>query len=376
MDFELSDEQKMLRDTSRELLADRSPIGDIRGRSDDAPDVDPDLWRFAAELGWTGLALPGEHGGSDQGLTELAIVAEEIGRALARGPFLPSMLVGNAITRGGPVALQAEVLPELAAGAAWASWAVAEPRSPWTLAGVRTTAVPDGDDVVLRGVKSAVQDAGGARWLLVTARLDGEPLSYLLDRDTPGLTVRRQRTLDLTRALYEVRLDGVRVPATRRLSGGATESQRLLDEAAVLTCAESLGVAGRLLEMTVEYVKTRVQFGRPIGGFQAVKHKCATMAMLVLGSRAATYAAAMAADGATPDAGRAACAAKAFVADTVSRVGGEALQLHGGIGFTWEHDLHLYLRRGQVDAVLYGDAAVHRHRLCDLIQSEPTGTPA
>jgi alkylation response protein AidB-like acyl-CoA dehydrogenase len=247
---------------------------------------------------------------------------------------------------------------------------VAEPHSPWTPEGVATTATPDGDHVLLRGTKTAVQDAGGARWLLVTARLDGEPVSYLVDRDAPGLTVRRQRVMDLTRALYEVHLDGVRVPAQRALSGGGAEVQRLLDQAAVLTCAESLGVAGRLLEMTVEYVKTRVQFGRPIGSFQAVKHKCATMAMLVHGSRAATYAAAMAADADLPDAGRAACAAKAFVADAVSKVGGEALQLHGGIGFTWEHDLHLYLRRGKVDEVLYGDAVVHRERLCGLIQSE------
>lgn len=364
MDFELSDEQAMLRAASRDLLADHAPIERVRAELDQDTDVDPTLWRLAAGLGWPGLALPEEYGGTDQGLVELALVAEEIGRAAVRGPFLPTALVGRAVARDGSARLRADVLPDVAEGTSWATWAFAEPRSPWTLDGVRTTARADGDAVVLDGVKIAVQDAGGARWLLVTARHEDTPTSFLVDRDAPGVTVRRQQVLDLTRAFYEVRLDGVRVGSDRRLDGGV---QRLLDDASVLLSAETLGVLDRMLEMTVEYMKVRVQFGRPLGAFQAVKHKCATMAMLVHGVRAATYYAAMAADAGAADAARAACVAASYSSAATGDVAGESLQLHGGIGFTWEHDLHLYLRRAEVDGTLYGDGSVHRDRLCGLI---------
>jgi alkylation response protein AidB-like acyl-CoA dehydrogenase len=370
VDFELSDEQAMLRAAARDLLSNRASIDVVRARLDQDEDVDPALWRLMAQLGWPGLALPEEYTGAGQGLVELALVAEEIGRAVARGPALPSALVGHAVTRGGPVALRAEVLPALASGTAWATWAFAEPRAPWTLDGVHTTARTDGDAVVLDGVKTAVQDAGGARWLLVTARHEGAPASFLVDRDASGVTVRRQRVLDLTRAFYEVRLEGVRVPRTR-LVHCATDVQELLDTASVLQSAETLGVLDRLLEMTVEHLKVRVQFGRPLGTFQALKHKCATMAMLVHGTRAATYYAAMVADAGPEhavDAARAACVAASYSSAATAEVAGEALQLHGGIGFTWEHDLHLYLRRAEADGVLYGDTAIHRDRLCDLVR--------
>ncbi|GAA5149016.1 acyl-CoA dehydrogenase family protein [Pseudonocardia eucalypti] len=367
MDFEPSGEQAMLRATSRRLLADHAPL-DVARKGFDGDDVEPALWRRAADLGWPGLGVPEEHGGAGQGLVELSLLAEEIGRALARGPFLPTALVGRALALHGPARVQAEVLPALAEGGAWATWAFAEPRSPWTLDGVHTRVRTDGDSVVLDGVKTAVQDAGGARWLLVTARDPDGPASFLVDRDTAGVAFRRLRFLDPTRAFYEVRLDGVRVPLERRLRGGPAEVQRLLDDASVLLSADVLGAMDRMLEMTVEYMKQRVQFGRPLGTFQAVKHKCARMAMLVHGARAATYHAAMAADAATPDAARAACVAASFSGDAAATVAGEALQLHGGIGFTWEHDLHLYLRRANADAVLYGDAATHRDRLCDLVR--------
>ncbi|MFJ1969485.1 acyl-CoA dehydrogenase family protein [Streptomyces sp. NPDC087903] len=372
MNFELSDEQAMVRAASRGLLADRAPIARVRARLDRADDTDSDadgeVWSLAAELGWPGLALPEEYGGAGQGLVELALVAEEAGRALARVPFLPTAVVGRALATTGSPRLRAEVLPRLAAGSEWATWAFAEPRAPWTLDGIRATARTDGSDVVLGGVKTAVQDAGGAHWLLVTARHEGVPVSFLVARDVPGVTVRRLRVLDPTRAFYEVRFDGVRVPSDRRLDGGPTAIQRLLDDAAVLRCADALGVLERMLELTVEHAGTRVQFGRPIGTFQAVKHACADMAMLVHGVRAATYHAAMAGDAGSGDAAQSACAAASYTSDSAGEVAGRALQLHGGIGFTWEHDLHLYLRRAKVDSVLHGGAGVHRDRLCTLLR--------
>ncbi|MFI1357870.1 acyl-CoA dehydrogenase family protein [Streptomyces sp. NPDC020898] len=371
MNFELSEEQGMLREASRDLLSDRAPIAHVRAWMERDEDVDPEVWRLTADLGWPGLGLPEEYGGSGQGLVELALVAEEMGRALGRGPFAPTAIVGRALADAGSPGLRAEVLPALAAGSSWATWAFAEPRAPWSLDGVRAAARADGDAFVLDGVKTAVQDAGGARWLLVTARQDGVPASFVVDRDASGVTVRRQRVLDPTRAFHEVLLDGVRVPHDRRLAAGPEEIQRLLDDASVLRCADALGAMRRMLELTVEHTTTRVQFGQPIGTFQAVKHAAADMALLVHGTHAATSYAAMAADAGADDAARAACAAASYVAAGAGEVAGRALQLHGGVGFTWEHDLHLYLRRARADSVLYGDAAVHRDRLCTLLRSSP-----
>ncbi|KKD07989.1 acyl-CoA dehydrogenase family protein [Streptomyces sp. WM6386] len=372
MNFELSEEQCMLREASRDLLSDRAPAEHVRAWADRDEDVDPEVWRLTADLGWPGLGLPEEYGGAGQGLIELALVAEEIGRALGRGPFAPTAIVGRALAATGSPELRTEVLPMLAAGDGWATWAFAEPRAPWSLDGVHATARTDGDAVVLRGVKTAVQDAGGARWLLVTARQDdGVPASFLVDREAPGVAVRRQQVLDLTRSFHEVRFEDVRVPHQRRLAAGPDEIQWLLDQASVLRCADALGVMDRMLELTVEHTRSRVQFGRPIGTFQAVKHACADMALLVHGARAATSYAAMAADAGAHDAARAACAAASYVAAEAGEVAARALQLHGGIGFTWEHDLHLHLRRARADSVLYGDAAVHRDRLCALLRPSP-----
>nr|WP_255526544.1 acyl-CoA dehydrogenase [Saccharopolyspora sp. HNM0983] len=254
------------------------------------------------------------------------------------------------------------------------TWAFAEPGAPWTLDGVRTAARTDRGSVVLDGVKTAVQDAGGARWLLVTARHDDGLASFVVDRDAPGVALRRQRTLDLTRSFYEVRFDGVRIPPDRRLHDGPVAVQRLLDDACVLASAEILGVTSRMVEMTVDYMSERVQFGRQLGTFQAVKHTCATMAMLVHGTRAATYYAAMAADAGAPDAARAACVAASHSSSASTEVAGGSLQLHGGIGFTWEHDLHLYLRRAKADSALHGGPAIHRERLCRLSLRQPAPT--
>ena len=376
MDFELSEEQQGLRDVSRSLLRDHSAPQHVRSALG-GEDADRKLWELGVELGWTALAIPEPYGGLGQGLAELTIVAEELGRAAARGPFLPTALGGFAIARYGSTPLRADLLPALAEGSAKAAWAVAGTAG-WTLPALRMAATPDGDAVVLNGRKTAAQDAGSADWLLVTATADGQPCLIVVERGAPGLQIRRQQTLDLTRNLYEVVFDNVRVPASRRLSASAEAVQALLDAAATLTAADALGAGTRLLEMTVEHAKTRVQFGQPIGGFQAVKHKCADMRMLVQGTRAAVYYAAMALDAAAgaastagsvtgADASEAASTAKAFASDGMSRLAGEALQVHGGVGFTWEHDLHLFLRRIKTDEQLYGDAAVHRERLCEFL---------
>jgi alkylation response protein AidB-like acyl-CoA dehydrogenase len=311
--------------------------------------------------------VPERFGGTEQGLVELVLVAEELGRAAAAGPFVPTALVARAVGRAGSAAVQAAVLPNLAEGGAAATLALAEPGASGRRPAVAVCATADG--YTLSGTKTAVQDAERARWLLVTALVADEPALLLVDAAAPGVSIRRQQGMDLTRAFCEVRFADVVVAADRLLGGGPAEVALLLDAAAVLTAADALGAMEHLLALTVGHVTTRRQFDRPIGSFQAVKQAAATMAIDVHATSAAVQYAAMAADAVAPDAARSAAAAAAFVGPAARRVAGWALQLHGGLGFTWEHDLHLYLRRATVDAVLHGDPTAHDDRLVTLLQN-------
>jgi alkylation response protein AidB-like acyl-CoA dehydrogenase len=372
VDFELSEEQLGLQDSTRRLLAAAADIASTRKIIESGAGYDRSLWRKGAELGWPALALPEELDGFGQQLVDLAIVAAEHGRVVLPSPFLPTVVAADAIATSLNAALRKEIVPELATGTATAAWAFAEPGQPWSAAGLSLRAVRDGEGFTLDGQKVAVQDAGSARWLLLDAVLDGEPARFVLETGTAGLTVRRQHAFDITRELDDITVDTVRLPAGSLLSRGDEAGQgieRSLRMITVLACAELVGVAERLLAMTIEHVKVREQFGRPIGSFQAIKHKCATMRIWAQASAAATYYAAMTLDAGAEDADRAVSVAKAYVGDAVSRLAGEALQAHGGIGFTWEHDLHLYLRRAKSNELLYGDPGWHRERLCRLLEA-------
>jgi alkylation response protein AidB-like acyl-CoA dehydrogenase len=352
VDFELTEEQAALREVSRGMLAVSCPPQLVRFLAVAGTDVDDKLWRRGAELGWIGLAVPEEHDGAGQGLVELCLAAEEIGRAAAAGPFTDGALIALALARHG----QPELVPALAAGDLKASWAHHG----------SVAASYDGDDLVLGGRATAVQAAAAANWLLVTAGSDRGRRLVLVERERT--TVESRRTLDETRRWYDVVLDGLRVPAADVVTADEAEIGWLTDAGAVLTAADSLGVGERLLEMTVAYVKVREQFGRPLGSFQSVKHKVADMLTTLKGARAATYYAAMALDAGVAEAAAASSAAKAFTGQGVAALAGEALQAHGGIGFTWEHDLHLYLRRAKVNEMLYGSAAEHYERLVSLTE--------
>jgi alkylation response protein AidB-like acyl-CoA dehydrogenase len=366
VDFQLSEEQQMLREATRRLLETSAPLPVVRALADSSRGHDPDAWRKGAELGWPALALPEDAGGSGGDLVDLTIVAEEHGRMVSPGPLVSTSVVAAAVARHATAALRDEVLPTLVDGTSTGSWAFAEPGAPWSTSGLRCIAEKTADGYRLSGVKTVVQSAGSARWLLVTALLDGAPAGFVIDTTSTPVATRPLRTLDITRRFDEVRLDDVSVDASSLLGGpDEAATQRLLDEAAVLTCADAVGVGARLLDMTVDYAKVRVQFGRPIGSFQAIKHKCADMRLWLQGSRVATYHAAMSLAADTPDASVAATVAKSFTSEAISRLAGEALQIHGGIGMTWEHDLHLFLRRAKTDEVLFGDPALHRARLCD-----------
>ncbi|HEX3712751.1 MAG TPA: acyl-CoA dehydrogenase family protein [Trebonia sp.] len=357
MDFELTEEQAALREVSRGLLAVNCPPQLVRTLAVAGQDVDDKLWQRGAELGWTGLAVPEEHDGAGQGLVELCLVAEELGRAAAPGAFTDTALAGLALARFGHSAL----LAGLAAGEVKASLA-------WhgSVAGR-----DDGGDLLLTGRATAVQAAAAADWLLVPAAIPaaaGDHGRRLVLVERARAAVEPRRTLDETRRWYDVVFDGLRIPAADVVAAAEPDLQWLADAAAVLSAADSLGVGERLLEMTVEYVKVREQFGRPIGSFQSVKHKVTDMLTTLKGARAATYYAAMALDAGVAGATTAASVAKAFTAEGVAALAGEALQTHGGIGFTWEHDLHLYLRRAKVNEMLYGAPAEHYERLVTLLE--------
>jgi alkylation response protein AidB-like acyl-CoA dehydrogenase len=374
MDFELTEEQDALREVSRRMLAASCPPQLVRSLASAGQDVDDELWQRAAELGWTGLAVPEELDGAGQGLVELALVAEEIGRAAAAGAFIDSALTAVALSRSRAVGRageasrtdgagrMADVVRGLAVGRVKASWA-----HHGSVAGVVGSGGGSGGDpggLVLRGRASAVQAAVAADWLLVTAACDPGRRLVLVERARASIEPRR--TLDETRRWYDVVLDDVRVDAADVVTADEAEIEWLTDAAAVLTAADALGAGERLLEMTVGYVTVREQFGRPLGSFQSVKHKAADMLTTLKGARAATYYAAMALDVGVAGGPAAASAAKAFTSEGVAALAGQALQTHGGIGFTWEHDLHLYLRRAKVDEVLYGSPAEHYERIVAL----------
>jgi alkylation response protein AidB-like acyl-CoA dehydrogenase len=355
MDFELTEEQRLLREVSRKMLTANCPPALVRAQAESGRGVDDRLWQRGSELGWLGLAVPEEHGGAGQGLVELCLVAEELGRAVTPGPFAETALIASVLARW-PSDGFSEIVAGLADGGVRAS-----------CADHGKVAVVETDDALqLRGRATAVQAAAEVDWLLVAA--DGRAGRQMVMVETSEVAVTLRRTLDETRRWYDVTFDDVRVPLERLVPDDAAGAQWFADAAAVLTAADALGAGGWLLETTVAYVKVREQFDRPLGSFQSVKHKAADMLTTLKGASAATYYAAMALDAGAPDATLAASAAKAYTTEGVSALAGEALQTHGGIGFTWEHDLHLYLRRAKADELRHGMPAEHHERIVSLLE--------
>lgn len=352
VDFELTEEQRGLREVARSMLAASNPPQLVRSLAESGTDVDEKLWQRGAELGWLGLVVPEDQGGAGQGVVELVLVAQELGRAAAAGPFLDTALTAMALAKAAGFA---DLVAGLAEGRLRAS-RVGQ--------GVVATGGPHGD-LVLDGRAPVVQAAASADWLLVTA-LDPASGHHLALVEASRVMVRSRRTLDLTRRWYDITFDGLRIPAADVVASDKAEVQWLSDAAAVLTAADALGAGEWLLDATVGYLKVREQFDRPLGSFQSAKHKAADMLIALRAAASATYYAAMALDAHTPDAALSASVAKTFTADAVGEVAGEALQTHGGIGFTWEHDLHLYLRRAKAGGVLEGTTAEHQERIVAL----------
>jgi alkylation response protein AidB-like acyl-CoA dehydrogenase len=370
MDFELSDDQQALRDAARELLDDLAGPTQVRATAG-GPDgagqspYDERLWSSMVEQGWTGLLLPEDAGGLGFGVVEAAVLLEEVGRHVAPAPFLQSLLALQAISSAdAPGAAEAadRWVPALLAGESIGTVAWS-PR-----VGVRASRESGG--FRLDGRTDPTIYAPVADVLVVVATVpdsveDGPLGLFAVDATTLGsMRPKAEAAMDQTRQLGWIHLDGV----TAVRLGGTAAVERLTDLGATGTSAELLGGAEVAMQMAVDYAKERVQFDKPIGSFQAIKHKCADMLVDVEGMRSAVFYAAWAVGAGAEDASLSASTAKIWSSEAARRVMASALQVHGGIGFTWEHDLHLYLKRSQLDQVSFGDAAHHRSRLTGLLR--------
>jgi len=328
------------------------------------------LYAKMAELGWMGLVVPEADGGLGLSTLDLALVLEELGRAAAPGPFLPTQLVIHALLRAGSAAQRTAWLPRLVAGECFAALAYLEESDRHDPGGIMLAARRTRDGWRLGGTKLFVMGVPGAELLLVAARTGRNAVSlFLVETSAPGVRVRPAETIDLTRRVGEVHLRDVAVERSALLGregAGWPLLARLLDLGALGIAADSLGGAARALEMAVEYSKVRQQFGRPIGSFQALKHMAAEMVSEVEPSRSLVWYAAYVFDHRPREATRAAAMAKARLGDAYSRTVNRALQMHGGIGFTWEHDLHLWFKRACWNEVAFGDPEYQRERVATI----------
>jgi alkylation response protein AidB-like acyl-CoA dehydrogenase len=385
MNLSVSAEQRELRDSVRRFLADRAPMSRVRELMETPDGTDRQVWQQAgAQLGLQGIAIPEQYGGAGFTFAEQAIVLEELGAALYGGPYLASaVLAATALLSASDEAARRELLPGIASGQTVATLAFTEDDGSWEPEAIRLTAAPaelgpDGGrdgrrgghrdgHWVLDGHKSFVLDGHTADLILVVAAASPGLSLFAVDPGAAGLDRRVLPTLDQTRKLARLEFDAV----PGRLIGAPGEAAAVLagtlDVAAVALAAEQLGGAQQALDMAVGYAKTRHQFGRPIGSFQAIKHRCADLLLEVESLRSAVaYAAAAVAEN-SAEVPVVAALAKAYASDVYFHVAAENIQIHGGIGFTWEHDAHLFFKRAKSSELLLGDASYHREHLAERI---------
>jgi len=380
LEYTFTDEQEQLRAAVRQFLADKSPVSEVRRLLGSQPGYDQSVWdQLTGQLGLAGLAIPAEYGGAGSGFAEVAIVLEEMGRALFPSPYLSTaMLATAAILAAADEESKKALLPGIASGEVIAALGIAENDGRWDAGGVALAAVggegavaPAGAAYRLTGHKAYVLDGMAARLLIVVARIGDDIGFFAVDGAAAGLTRTAASTLDLTRPVARLEFDGTPAALIGPLARAGEALDRTLDLAAVGLAAEMAGGAQRCLDMAVAYAKTREQFGRPIGSFQAIKHKCAGMLLDVETAKTAAHYAAWAAAAGSDELGAAANLAKAHCAEAYFRVAGDNIQVHGGIGFTWEHDAHLYFKRATASQLLFGDPVYHRELLAERIGLGP-----
>jgi alkylation response protein AidB-like acyl-CoA dehydrogenase len=376
MELELTSDQEMFAGTTRKFLEERASVTELRSKRHDPVGFDRDYWTQGAELGWTSLLVSEADGGgniSGRAFCDVALLAFEFGRRAAPGPLVTSNVVAGAISRLGTDEQKAATLPGILSGELLASWCFTEPRPNDRLGSLTLEAAPGRGGYELRGRKQPVESADQASWFLVAARTAEGLTQFLVPADAPGITIAPMGGVDLTRRFCSVDFDGVVVDASAVLGevGGATaEIEHQLEAALVIELAEMVGAMDTAFEMTVEWAFNRYSFGRPIASYQALKHRFADMKIWLEASHALADDAAAAVDEGSPDAPELVSAAMAYVGSKGPELAHECVQMHGGIGVTFEHDLHLYLRRIVLGAQLHGTVADHRERLTTILEQQ------
>jgi alkylation response protein AidB-like acyl-CoA dehydrogenase len=369
MNLGVSEEHEELRASVRRFLADRAPMARVRELMETDDGLDRAVWDQAGrQLGLQGLAVPEAYGGAGFTFAEQAIVLEELGAALYTGPYLASaVLAATALLASPDEGARRELLPAIASGQTIATLAFAEDSGSWDPASIAATAVKNGTGWKLNGHKSFVLDGAAAALILVVAGTDAGLSLFAVEAGSAGLTRAALPALDQTRKLGRLEFAGVSAALVGAPGDAAAVLDRTLDIAAIALAAEQLGGAQRVLDMAVEYAKIRQQFGRPIGSFQAIKHRCADLLLEVESLRSAVSYAAAAVSSSPGEIPVLASLLKAYASETYFHAAAENIQVHGGIGFTWEHDAHLYFKRAKSSELFLGDGAYHRERLATRI---------
>ena len=372
MHFGLSETQQTIKKSAKEFFSAECPMPEVRRLMETEHAMDDALWKKFAEQGWTGIIFPESYDGFGLGIFEMAIALEEMGRALVPGPFISTVLLaGTVLERAGSEEQKQKYLGAICRGEAKSTVALLERSGSWNLDSIMVRAKRQDDgSYTISGDKLFVTDAGIADFLLVAVRIEDAVALLVVPSDAPGLTKTLMPGVDLTRRLYQVSFNKVNVPAANLLARGPKAREALeaaLDVACVGLTAEMVGGMQRLLDITVEYAKTRKQFGKPIGTFQAVQHQCADMLFLLEGARSSAYYAAWMLSENDPGAKAAVSVAKAYASEGYRDAGNKSIQVQGGMGFTWENDAHLFYRRAKASELAFGDATFHRERLAQII---------
>ena len=377
MDLGLDEQQEMLKNFARDFLEKECPESLVRAMEEDEKGYSPDLWRKMAQQGWMGLIIPEEYGGTGMKLCELVVLLEEFGRALVPGPYISTVVLGGVpVMEAGNEEQKGQLLPKIAAGELIMTLALTEPSAKWTADGVQMEAKKDGGDYVLNGVKLFVPDAHVSDRMIVVARTssgktpeDGVTL-FFVDSKSPGIKYEVLKTIAADKQC-EVTFENVKVPVANVL-GEVDKGWPIVEKtkkvATVAACAYLVGLSQMDFDVTLNYAKERVQFGRPIGSFQAVQHKLADVVIDVDGSRFITYKAAWSLQEGEPDADLMVSMAKAWTSDASRRVVSHGQQIHGGIGFTKEYKIQLYFRRQKWMELMWGDADHHRELVAQMLK--------
>ncbi len=370
MDFDLTETQKLFKRSARELFATECPPSLVREMIEKGEPYSEPLWNKLVEQGWTGLIFSEDDGGMGLGMVEMAVAFEEMGYALVPGEFLSTVALAGPILARGSAEQREKYLKAVCEGRARATVALLEEKANWNIDSVELIASETPEGYRLSGRKLFVTDAAVADCIITAARVGSDLALLIVDRDAPGLSITPMLGLDASRGLSEVAFEGVEIPSSSLIASGAAAREALQEALNIATIAVSAEMVGGMqwaLETSVEYAKTRKQFGKPIGQFQAIQHHCANMLLMCESARSAVYYAAWVMGNDPKQAPLAVSMAKTYASDSYREVGNLSIQVLGGLGFTWEENIHFYYKRAKASELLFGDAIFHRERIASLL---------